>query len=222
MKGFLKGIAYGAAFAISGVALGFIVSLGIPSPSPSRAADSYLNPSTPVVNGAPVSSTNPMPTSGGGAVTITDGGDQALGAKADSACGSDTGTCTLIALTKRLQQTLTTLNGIAAASIVLPVNVTPTDCSGSITTGGTAQTALAAQTTLHGFTIANIDTSEVLWFSTTGTAAASTAGSYPLAPATATTFAGLSSFTAPPGFGTNHALSAIATTTGHKWSCTWW
>jgi hypothetical protein len=106
------------------------------------------------------------------------------------------------------------------------VNVTPTDCSGTITTGGTAQNAFTAQTTLHGFTIANIDATtgsgEVLNISFTTTAAAATAGSYPLAAPTATTLANLSSFTAPPGFGLNHALSVIAATTGHKYSCTWW
>lgn len=105
-------------------------------------------------------------------------------------------------------------------------NITPTDCSGTIATGGTAQNAFGAQVSLHGFTIANIDTSagagEPLWISFTTTAAASTVGSYPLAAPTATTFAFLSSFTAPPGFGTNHAVSVIAATTGHKFSCTYW
>lgn len=121
---------------------------------------------------------------------------------------------------------LKALTNVANAPAQLAVNVTPTDCSGTITTGGTAQAAIAAQTTLHGFTIANIDASagsgEPLNISFTGTAAANTAGSYPLAAPTATTFAGLTSFTAPPGFGTNHAVSIIGTTTGHKFSCTWW
>jgi len=82
-----------------------------------------------------------------------------------------------------------------------PPNVTPTDCSGTISTGGTAQVAIAAQTTLHGFFIGNIDSAhndEVLWTSFTTTAAAQTAGSYPLAPPTATTFASFGSFTTPP------------------------
>lgn len=107
-----------------------------------------------------------------------------------------------------------------------PVNVTPTNCSGTITTGGTAQNAFTAQTTLHGFTLANIDASagsgEALWFSMTTTAAATTAASYPLAPPAATSFSGYGTFTTPPGLGTNVALSVIAATTGHKFSCTWW
>jgi hypothetical protein len=105
------------------------------------------------------------------------------------------------------------------------VNQTPTNCSGTITTGGTAQNAFTAQTTLHGFTIANIDTGhndEVLWISFTTTAAPLTAASYPLPAPTATTFAGFGSFTSPTGFGTNVALSVIGATTGHVFSCTWW
>lgn len=107
-----------------------------------------------------------------------------------------------------------------------PSNVTPTDCSGTIAAGGTAQNAIAAQTALHGFTIANIDPSagsgEPLWISFTGTAAAGAVASYPLSAPTATTFAGLSSFSTPFGFGTNHAVSIVGATLGHKFSCTWW
>ena len=122
-------------------------------------------------------------------------------------------------------------NGAASIANSAPVtaatiNVTPTDCSISLTTGGTAQNIIAASATLHGFTISNIDTSagsgEPVWISFTGTAAASTAGSYPLAAPTATTFANLSSYTTPLGFGVNHAISVVAATTGHKISCTQW
>lgn len=101
-------------------------------------------------------------------------------------------------------------------------NVTPTDCSGTITTGGTAQNAHSASFTLRGMTLANIDTSEVLWYSITGTAAAGGLGSFPLAPATATTFVGLATFTTPFGLGYNTALSVVAATTAHKFSCTRW
>src|ERR1700722_7734918 len=106
------------------------------------------------------------------------------------------------------------------------VNVTPTNCSGTITTGGTAQNAFAATATIHGFTIANIDSTagsgEPLWISFTTTAAPSTAGSYPLSAPAATTFTGLSSYSSPLGFGMNTALSVIGATTGHKFSCTYY
>lgn len=105
-----------------------------------------------------------------------------------------------------------------------PTNVTPTDCSGTIASGGAAQNALAASTSRHGFVITNTDASagsgEPLWFSVTGAAAPNTPGSYPLSSPTATSFAGLTSFTAP--YGWNTAVSVIAATTGHKYSCTAW
>lgn len=110
--------------------------------------------------------------------------------------------------------------------VTTATNVTPNDCSGTITAGGTAQVALAAQTTLHGLTIANIDSTtgsgEALWISFTTSAAASGTGSFALPPPAVTTFAGEGSYTSPPSFGTNHAVSVIAATTGHKFSCTWW
>lgn len=101
-------------------------------------------------------------------------------------------------------------------------NITPSDCSGAIATGGTAQNALATSSTRRGATIANLDTTEPMWISFTGTAVAGAVGSYPLSAPTATTFAGLSSYTTPLGFGFNTALSVIAATSTHKFSCTAW
>lgn len=131
-----------------------------------------------------------------------------------------------------LQSILTTVQGaIAAGANVIggvfgSPNVTPTNCSGTITAGGAAQAAIAATATIHGFTIANIDPSagsgEPLWISFTTTAAAGTPASYPLAAPSATTYIGLNSYTTPFGFGSNHAISVIAATTGHQFSCTYW
>jgi hypothetical protein len=60
----------------------------------------------PPAHWAPCSSSNPLQTTssggGGGAVTVADGADVTLGAKADSVCGTATGTCTLEALIKYL------------------------------------------------------------------------------------------------------------------------
>lgn len=60
----------------------------------------------------PVSPTNPLPVTGGGAggttpSTVADGADVALGATADASASSDTGTFSLIALTKRLLAKIT-------------------------------------------------------------------------------------------------------------------
>ena len=101
-------------------------------------------------------------------------------------------------------------------------NVTVTNCSAAIQTGGTAQQAFGSMASRHGFIIANIDTAEPLWFSFTGVAVAAGTGSFPLGPATATTYAGLSSFTSPIGMGINTALSVYAATAGHKFTCTTW
>lgn len=102
------------------------------------------------------------------------------------------------------------------------VNVTPTNCGGTITSGGTAQNAITAQSTLSGLMIANIDTTEPMWISFTSTAAASDTQSYPLPAGAATTFAGFGSYSSQFGFGVNTALSVIAATTGHKFTCTRW
>ncbi|CAM5998811.1 unnamed protein product [Sphagnum balticum] len=154
----------------------------------------------------------------------TDGWNSTEGTKADAPCAlpaSTTG-CSITQILKAIAnssinatpgQSNTTTNIGAVSGIV---NVTPTDCSGTITTGGTAQTLISAQTTLHGFTLANVDTTtgsgEPLGFSLTGTAAIGPVGTYELAAPTATTYAGLSSYSTPFGFGTNHAVSIIAAT----------
>ena len=120
------------------------------------------------------------------------------------------------------------LFAVAALALGLSGPALAGDCSGSITTGGTAQNAPNTAATPHrlGLIIANIDATsgsgEVMWISFTGTATPGAAGSYPLAAPTATTYAGAGTFTAPPGFGVTGALSVVAATTGHKWSCTWW
>ena len=66
----------------------------------------------------------------------------------------------------------------------LPVqnaNAAPTDRSGSITTGGAAQVAMAALSTRKAYFLQNIS-SEIMWGSFTGTAAPNTVGSFPILP----------------------------------------
>lgn len=100
------------------------------------------------------------------------------------------------------------------------INVGPTDCSSTVVTGGTAVNAITAGATLHGAMIQNIDTTEGMWISLTGTAAASTAGSYFLQPGSTTVQGG--TYTTPLGFGFNTNLSVVAATNGHKFTCTKW
>jgi len=66
----------------------------------------------------------------------------------------------------------------------LPVqnsNAAPIDRSGSITTGGAAQVAMAALSTRKAYFFQNIS-SESMWGSFTGTAAPNAAGSFPISP----------------------------------------
>lgn len=100
--------------------------------------------------------------------------------------------------------------------------ITPVDCSGTVVTGTTAVTPITGSPGLHGFIITNLDVTEALWVSFTGTAAVATVGSHPLAAGAATTFAGAGSFASPLGAGFNTNISVNATTAGHKFSCTKW
>jgi hypothetical protein len=70
--------------------------------------------------------------------------------------------------------------------------------------------------------LSNLDTTEPLWWSPAGTAAAAAVGSLPLAAGTATTFVDAGIFVSPPGFGTNIPISVVAATAGHKFTCYWW
>ena len=60
---------------------------------------------------------------GAPASAFADGWDATVGAKADSACGSDTGTCSQLALIKRLLQSVTTLNSNVSAAIPAGTNL---------------------------------------------------------------------------------------------------
>lgn len=85
---------------------------------------------------------------GGGAVTVADGADVTLGAKADAACGTDNGTCTLEALLKRNNQNLTTLNTTAGGSVPAGTNVIGTvGLTSQYPVGATAITASSTGTT---------------------------------------------------------------------------
>jgi hypothetical protein len=92
-------------------------------------------------------------TAGGAAsnVAIPDGDDEALGAKADTVCATSTGTCTLIALAKKIADWLEDVNAAQATAVPLGANdighFTPTITSlvrGTITSAmtGTTSTSL--------------------------------------------------------------------------------
>ena len=116
--------------------------------------------------------------------------------------------------------------------VVSPNKVTPTDCSGTITTGGTSQYLIPTVnptnnpiTNIRGFMIMNVDTAAeglCINFNPSGVGAAtcSTTGYYYLQAATATASGG--SYSSQIGFGTNKNPTIVAATTGHKFTCTFW
>ena len=120
----------------------------------------------------------------------------------------------------RLSRATLALGGLLCASPALAV---PQDCSGTIVTGLTAVQAIPAQTYVHGFRIANLDTTEALWFRMDGAAAVVGAtGSSPIASGTAATFAGAGAFATPDTLAPNAGLSLNATTAAHKYTCFYW
>lgn len=144
---------------------------------------------------------------------LADGAITTMGTEADTAWTSGSGT------------EISILKSIAGSAALLSptTNITPTDCS--TTSTGSAVNIIAAASTRHGATIANIDpttnSGEPVWMSFVGAAVANAVGSFPLAPPATTTLAGMGSWTSPPGFGFNHAISVIASN-GHKISCLVW
>lgn len=123
---------------------------------------------------------------------------------------------------KKLASVLALSASLASSAIAA------TNCSGSITLGGTAQVAIAVPTVfavIHGYSICNVDNThgpEVLWFSPVGTAVAAAAGSYPLNYPTAVTYANPGCYTTPDTWSSNGAVSVLAATTAHVYTCWWW
>ncbi len=149
------------------------------------------------------------------AVTVADGADVALGAKANAAASSDTGTFSLIALFKRLLQKFTTQFPAALVGGRFDVNVGSvaaasgaayTDRSLAVTTGGTAQQLMAANAARKTYYVVNpMDIMETIWINDLGgTAAVGGLGSVPVFPG-----GWWSPVPAPLG-----AVSVLAPTTG--------
>ena len=103
-----------------------------------------------------------------------------------------------------------------------PAHALPTDCSTTITKGGQPQWLIGSGVAQHGFLIQNIDTREAMQFSLTGVVGSGLISAYILPPAQAKGFATSNMFSAPTSFDYTGAVSVVASTTGHKITCTWW
>ena len=93
------------------------------------------------------------------------------------------------------------------------------DCSGTIASGGVAQTIIPSSASTHGFMIMNLSTN-LMWISVSGTAAANSNGSFSLNPASATSAGG--SFSTPPNLGNLTPLSVVSANNGDRYSCARW
>lgn len=112
--------------------------------------------------------------------------------------------------------------GSGGSTIVSPSAVTPTDRGGTLTTGGTAQTAAVLNASRKAMVIQNpcnstvqgISTAEDLFVSITGSATTSGAGDYAeLTPCMSATVTYNST-------AQTTLVSVIAATTGHRWLAT--
>lgn len=90
----------------------------------------------------------------------------------------------------------------------VPSVITPTNRSGSVTSGGTAQNAMAANASRKGWCLQNLDASEVMYVRS-GAAATSTTGTKLTPGAMACN---------QPGLIDQGAISVIAATTSHAYS----
>lgn len=107
--------------------------------------------------------------------------------------------------------TMQGISGGTPIAVTIGTN-TYTDASSTITSGGTAQTALASSGTRKRFIIYNNDTTEVLCYNLTGTATLTTQGSLCLSPSSSSQSGGFVDMEV------TNAISVIATTTGHKYT----
>jgi len=166
-------------------------------------------------------------TSFGGATTIANGADVALGATTDAACATDNGTCTLVALTKRNNQNLTSgtlatgTAGVPAAAVLSVQNPVSEPCQNvaktytpiSITTATTTRIVAptAAKRTYICYmllTSAAADNVAIVE-GTGGTCGSGTAGVIG-----GTTAANGPNFAANGGFSIGNGAAAVAATAG--------
>ena len=99
------------------------------------------------------------------------------------------------------------------------------NCSGTITTGGTAQLLVqsngaAFPRVLHGYQIQNLSTDALAFSEFTTTPATMTNGSWTLNAATASTAGG--SYNSPAGYSPSTPIFIIGATTGDKFTCSAW
>lgn len=175
-----------------------------------------------------ITGTVPLPTGAATEATL----DARTGALTETAPATDTASSGINGRLQRIAQRLTSLIGLLPASLgpkpgAASLSVAPASdvvfqvrsaagslasISGTVTAGGTAQNAAAANSGRVGFSIQN-QSSGVLWFSTLATAVASQP-SIKLLPG--------AYYESPPGGAGTGALSVLGATTGQAWAGREW
>lgn len=160
----------------------------------------YIYWSPDGVSMVPVTTTNPLPVTGsggggGGPVTIANGADVTEGIIGDTQSNG-----TVVGYLKSLY---VSFFGTPQAIKNIESGTSPTDHSGTITTGGSSQSVMSLNTSRVEAWVFNADPSEILWINFTGTAVINGSGSV-----------GIPALQGWSGKVTS-AVSVIATTTGH-------
>ncbi len=142
-----------------------------------------------------------------------------VGDLTEAAPGTDTASSGVNGRLQRIAQRLTSLIGLLPASLgakapsaslsIVQAVTTPTNIGGSLTTGGSAQNAAAANAARTGWWIQNLHPSSDLWVSTLATAVQSQP-SIRIRPGEL--------YEAPPWAVGTGAISVIGPTTGQTWS----
>jgi len=164
----------------------------------------------------PVSAASlPLPTGAATEATL----DARLGSLTETAPATDTASSGLSGRLQRIAQRLTSLIALLPASLgakaptaslsVVPAAGTLTSISGTLTTGGTAQDAAAANSGRTGWWIRNNHASASLWVSTLATAVQGQ-------PSLEIRAGEL--YESPPGGAGTGAISVIGPTTGQPWT----
>jgi hypothetical protein len=162
-------------------------------------------------------------------ISVADGSNVTIGAKADAKnSATDTTAISAMSVWKQISSSIQAATASLAGTLTVATHAvtqsgtwtvllgqTGADGSTSISTGGTAQNLFSGTTPTNGFEVCNPDPSEDLWISDSTTAALNGQGSYRVAPAGGT-------YTTPAGYKPIGAVSAIATTTGHKITARRW
>lgn len=142
------------------------------------------------------------------ATTVADAANVTFGAKADAATCATTNTA--MACFRQLHTDVTAAipAGTNTIGSIAPLAVATTDKSGTITTGGTAQNAIASNASRKGWCIQNTDAAEVMYVRVNGTASATT-GTKLVAGAQTCNQVNMID---------TAAVSVFAATTAHAWS----